>query len=386
MSEIKTREDTYALPLFPKRGIILERGEGALLWDDQGKQYIDCMAGQGVGNIGHCNEAVARAITDQSRRLMIATGSFYNDQRGKLMKKLVSLTSPDLNRVFLCNSGTESVEAALKFARVSTGKTEFICAMRGFHGRSFGALSATFNKKYRDPFQPVVPGFKFVPFNNFEKLEKAAGDDTAAIMLEPVQGEGGVHPGDPDYFRAVNTLCNERNILLIIDEIQTGFCRTGTFFAYESFGIKPDMLLLAKSIAGGFPMGAVLCSDKIKVGFGQHGTTFGGNPLACSAALAAIDFMIEQDLPAQALEKGAYFTKQFPASDFQQIREVRQRGLMIGIELKDKVQPYIDRLQQAGILTLPAGPTVLRLLPPLVITYEQMDRVIDELKTVLKNS
>lgn len=386
MSEIKTREDTYALPLFPKRGIILERGEGALLWDNQGKQYIDCMAGQGVGNIGHCNEAVATAIAYQSRRLMIATGSFYNDQRGKLMKKLVSLTSPDLNRVFLCNSGTESVEAALKFARVSTGKTEFICAMRGFHGRSFGALSATFNKKYRDPFQPVVPGFKFVPFNNFEKLEKAASDDTAAIMLEPVQGEGGVHPGDPDYFRAVNNLCTERNILLIIDEIQTGFCRTGTFFAYESSGIIPDMLLLAKSIAGGFPMGAVLCSDKIKVAFGQHGTTFGGNPLACSAALAAIDFMLEQDLPAQAREKGAYFTKQFPASDFQQIREVRQRGLMIGIELKEKVQPYIDRLQQAGILALPAGPTVLRLLPPLVITYEQMDRVVDELKTVLKNS
>jgi len=382
MTSIQQWEDDFSLPLFAKRGITLVRGKNASLWDDNGNEYIDCMAGQGVANIGHCNEAVAEAISKQSRELMICTGSFYNDMRARLMKKLVEIAPINLKKVFLCSSGAESIEAAIKFARVSTSKTEIICAMRGFHGRTFGALSATFNKKYRQPFEPLVPGFKFVPFNNIEKIEKSITEKTAAIMLEPVQGEGGVYPGDPQYFKAVSDLCDQHDILFIIDEIQSGLCRTGSFFAHEDFDIEPDMMCLAKSIAGGIPMGVVLCSDKIKLELGQHGTTFGGNPLACAAALASIEFMMNNNLADQAREKGAYFSEKFQAADYTQIREIRQQGLMIGIELKEKVKPYINQLQQRGILALPAGPTVLRLLPPLTIEYEQLDRVIIALKDI----
>jgi acetylornithine/LysW-gamma-L-lysine aminotransferase len=298
------------------------------------------------------------------------------------MKQLVELTAPRLKKVFLCNSGTESVEAAIKFARVSTSRPDIICAMRGFHGRTFGALSATFTKKYRSPFEPLVPGFHFVPYNNFEKLSESITPNTAAILLEPVQGEGGVYPGDPEYFKRVRDLCDQNDIILIIDEIQSGFCRTGKFFAYEYFDIEPDILCLAKALAGGIPMGAVLCSDKISVEIGHHGTTFGGNPLACAAAIASISFMLETNLASQAKEKGDYFAQNFSANDFPQIREIRQKGLMIGIELKEKSKPYINRLQGLGIIALPAGPTVLRLLPPLTIEYAQLDKVIEGLRMV----
>ena len=311
MIDYQTIEDQYSLPLFPKRGITLVKGKNARLWDDKGNEYIDCMAGQGVVSIGHCNEKVTKAVVDQVQKLITCTGSFYSDQRALLVKKLVDITPENLKKVFLCNSGAESVEAAIKFARLSTGKTEFICAMRSFHGRTMGALSATFNPKYREPFEPLIPGFQFVPYNNFRKLKEKVNNKTAAIMLEVVQGEGGVHIGDADYFKQVSNFCKENNILLIIDEVQTGFCRTGKMFASEHFNLQPDILCLAKAMAGGLPIGAVLCSDKIEVSFGNHGTTFGGNPLVAAAANAAIDFMIEEKLADQAKEKGDYFAEKF---------------------------------------------------------------------------
>jgi acetylornithine/LysW-gamma-L-lysine aminotransferase len=384
MKNIKEIEDRYGLNLFAKRGISIIRGEKAQVWDDTGKAYIDCTSGHGVAGIGHANPAVVAAMTEQGKTLITCTGSFYNPIRAQLMEKLISLSPSSLSKVFLCNSGTESIEAALKFARLSTGKKQFVTAMRGFHGRTMGALSATHNPKYRTDFEPLIPGFKYVPFNNYEAILKSVNEDTAAILLEVIQGEGGVHSGNPEYFSLVQKLCRERNIFLIIDEVQTGFGRTGKLFACEHFDIQPDILCLSKAIAGGFPMGAVLCSEKVNVSIGKHGTTFGGNPLACAVSLATINFILNENLAQGAEEKGKYFREIFLKHDLHPVRELRQFGLMIGIELKEKAQKYINELQNDGVLVIPAGPTVIRLLPPLVISYEQIDLVLEKLLNVLK--
>ena len=380
---IQEREERYALEVYPRRGINIVRGKGARLWDDQGNEYLDCAAGVGVANVGHANPAVAQALAEQANTLVTCPGIFYNDQRGKLMETLVSLAPDGLNRVFLCNSGTESTEAALKFARKTTGRSGVVAAMRGFHGRTLGALSATF--KYRDAFEPLLSGCQFVPLNKREKLDAAITEDTAAVLLEPIQGEGGVRPAHVEFLSAARRICDKRGALLIIDEVQTGFCRTGTFFACEALNLVPDLLCLAKGIAGGVPMGAVLCSDKIDVTVGVHGSTFGGNPLACAAALAAIGFMQENDLAAQARSKGDYFTRHFEAKRPERVREVRQFGLMIGIELKEKATPYLQALLAQGVIALPAGPTVIRLLPPLVISESELDTVVTALHTALAN-
>ncbi len=376
-------EKRYVFEVYPKRDITLVRGEGATVWDDAGRSYIDCTAGVGVANVGHANPQVAKAISDQAQRLITCAGIFYNDTRARLLEKLVTIAPADLTRAFLCNSGTESMEAAIKFARHASGKYEFVCAMRGFHGRTLGALSATF--KYRDQFEPLLSGFSFVPFNNIDKLRNAVGEATAAVVLEPVQGEGGVRPADPEYMSAVQTLCTERDVLLIIDEIQTGLCRTGRMFASEHFGISPDILCLAKALGGGVPMGAVLTSDRITPVVGMHGSTFGGNPLACAAAIAAIDFMQENNLHDHAREMGDYFAEKFRATQPGRVRELRQIGLMIGIELKEKAPPYLVALMEEGVLALSAGPTVIRLLPPLIISRDELDLVISKLLKVLAN-
>ncbi len=376
-------EERHALEVYPRRGISIVRGEDARLWDDQGNEYLDCAAGVGVANAGHANPAVAAALAHQAKILVTCPGIFYNDQRGQLMGKLADLAPNGLERVFLCNSGSESTEAAIKLARKTTGRSGMVTAMRGFHGRTLGSLSATF--KYRDAFEPLLPGCTFVPLNNIDKLDSAIGEDTAAVMLETVQGEGGVRPADPDYLAAARRLCDERGALLIIDEVQTGFCRTGTFFSCEQFDLVPDILCLAKGIAGGVPMGAVLCSGRVEAGIGVHGSTFGGNPLACAAALAAIDFLLEHDLAAKAGERGDYFLRRFTGELPTRVRDVRQIGLMIGIELKEKATPYLQALLQRRVLALPAGPTVIRLLPPLVISESQLDTVVDALHNVLSD-
>ena len=374
-------EKKFAFELYPKRDITLVRGQGATVWDDTGKSYIDCTAGVGVANVGHANPQVAKAISDQAETLITCAGIFYNDTRARLLEKLVGIAPSGLTRAFLCNSGTESMEAAIKFARHASGKSEFVCAMRGFHGRTMGALSATF--KYRDQFEPLLPGFSFVPFNNIDKLRNAVSDTTAAVVLEPVQGEGGVRPADPEYMSAVQALCTERDVLLIVDEIQTGLCRTGSMFASEYFEITPDILCLAKALGGGVPIGAVLTSDRITPAVGMHGSTFGGNPLACAAALATIDYMQENELADRAREMGNYFAEQFRANQPARVRELRQIGLMIGIELKEKATPYLMALMEEGVLALSAGPTVIRLLPPLTITREELDSVNAKLLQVL---
>lgn len=384
--EIKQIESQHTSGVYAKRDLVIVRGEGATLWDDQGNQYIDCVGGQGVANLGHSHPAVVAAITQQAQTLITCPEMFYNDTRAKLLAKLTSLAPDGMRRVFLTNSGTESVEAAFKFARFSTKRTKIIASMRGFHGRSMGALSATWNKKYRAPFTPLVPDIHHVPYNKLEKLAGAIDDDTAAVILEVVQGEGGVYPGDAEYFQKAQKLCHDHGALLIIDEIQTGFGRTGKMFALEHFDIQPDLLCLAKSIAGGVPMGAVLIGERVaELTPGIHGSTFGGNPLAAAASLAALNALEDEQLPQRAAELGAYLLEELNNIESPRIRDIRSMGLMVGIEIKQKVAPFIAALTERGVLALPAGLTVIRLLPPLVISKEQIDRVIATIKEVLNS-
>ena len=379
---IQELEQTYELAVYPRRDIVLVRGRGARLFDENGREYIDCAANVGVSNIGHGNEAVARAVHDQYLTLANCYSMFYNPVRARLAEKLASLAPGNLNRVFFCNSGSEANEAAIKFARTSTGRPEIIAAMRGFHGKTMGALAATWGPEYQKPFGPMLPGVKHVPYNNLTKLEAAVGDNTAAILLEVVQGEGGVRVGDKAYFQKVRKICDARGVLLIIDEVQTGFGRTGTLFACEQF-VEPDMLCLAKSLAGGIPMGAVICGDRIKVPVKSHTSTFGGNPTACAAALATLDVIEKEGLVEQSRTLGEYLLEELRKIESEKIREIRGLGLMLGIELKEKAGPYVQKLMEKGIIVLLAGATVIRLLPPLVITREEIDTVVGALKVTL---
>jgi len=378
----KELEDRYELPVYPRRDIVLVRGKGARLYDDQGREYIDCASNVGVSNIGHGHEEVAKAIYDQYVTLGNCYGMFYNPVRARLAERLVALSPPRLKRVFFCNSGSEAVEGGLKFARASTGRGEIIAAMRGFHGKTLGALAATWGEEYQKPFMPMMPGLKHVPYNNFQKLSDAVSDETAAVILELVQGEGGVRVGDKAYFQQVRELCDQKRILLILDEVQTGFGRTGTLFACEQF-VEPDILCVAKSLAGGVPMGAVLCSEAVKVPVKSHTSTFGGNPLACAAALASLEIIVRDGLSEKARVLGGYFLNELRAIKNQKIREVRGLGLMIGIELKEKAGPYVELLMERGVIVLLAGATVMRLLPPLVISREEIDIALSALREVL---
>lgn len=382
--EAVIQENKHTSGLYAKRDLVIERGEGARLWDAQGSEYIDCVGGQGVANLGHTHPVITRAIQAQAARLVSCPEMYYNPQRAAYSARLSALAPGKMERVFLCNSGTEAVEAALKFSRFTTGRSKIIAAMRGFHGRTMGALSATWQRKYREPFEPLVPGFQHVPYNHIDKLSEACDNDTAAVILEVVQGEGGVYAGTQEYLQGAQDLCRERGALLILDEVQTGFGRTGKMFAAEHHALEPDMICLSKSIAAGMPMGAVLLGERVaSLSPGLHGSTFGGNPLACAAALATLDVMEGEQLPARAAASGNYLLAHLGAIDSPLIREVRGLGLMVGIEIRQKVAPYLQALMQRGVLALPAGLTVIRLLPPLVITPAQIDQVVAAITAVL---
>jgi len=380
--QIQEIEDQFTSGVYTKRPLAIVRGKGARLWDAEGKEYIDCAVGQGTANIGHAHPRVAAAIARQAEVLISCPEMFYNDRRAELEQRLCSLSG--YPRVFLCNSGAESVEAALKFARLVTGRSGIVAAMRGFHGRTMGALSATWEKKYREPFEPLVPEFTHVPYNNLLALREAVSDSTAAVILEVVQGEGGVTPAQPGYLPAVQALCHERGALLIIDEVQTGFGRTGKMFAFQHDGLHPDLVCLAKSIGGGLPMGAVLLGKSIgKLPAQTHGSTFGGTPLACSAALAVLDVFEEEKLAERSAELGSWFLARLKEIQSPVIREARGLGLMCGIELRQKVTPYLQALMARGVLALPAGLTVMRFLPPLVIEKADLETVLQAVSGVL---
>ena len=384
---ISETESKYTSGVYSKRPLALVRGQGAHVWDDNGKEYIDCVGGQGSANVGHANPAVAEAIAEQARTLLACTEIFYNDKRAAVEEKLVAVSPNHADRVFLCNSGAEAIEGAIKFSRYVTGRTGLVAMMRSFHGRTMGALSATWNPKYREPFMPLVPDFSSTPYENLDKAREAITEKTAGVLVEIVQGEGGVHPGSREFLVGLQEICRERGAMLIIDEIQTGFARTGKMFASEHYGLDADFVAVAKSMAGGMPMGAVLIGERVKKLEPMiHGSTFGGNPLACAASVAAIGYMEKEDLAGRAAENGTYMMGRLQRIESPMIREVRGLGLMIGVELKQKVTPYLHALMDRGVLALPAGLNVLRLLPPLVIEKSDLDVVADAIEAVLNDS
>ncbi len=380
-------ENTYTSGVYSKRPVVITHGCGALVWDAEGREYIDCTSGYGVANIGHARPEIAAALASQAQRLITCPEIVYNDVRARLLERLAGLTPGGLTHFFLCNSGTEAVEGALKFARLATGRTGIVAALRGFHGRTMGALSTTWEPHYREPFAPLVPGVNHVRYNDLASSEAAISEDTAAVIIELVQGEGGVHIASEEYVHGLAALCHDRGALLIIDEVQTGLGRTGSLFACNHYNLQPDILCLAKSLAGGVPMGAVCLGPRVmesgRITRGVHGSTFGGNPLACAAALATLDIIEREALPARAAVLGAYALERLRALHTPLIREVRGRGLLLGIELSRRAQPFLEMLFERGILALPAGPNVIRLLPPLVTTEEQLEQVINTMQEVL---
>jgi acetylornithine/LysW-gamma-L-lysine aminotransferase len=385
-AEIIALEDRYGSGLESRQPLAIVRGQGARLWDGEGREYIDCSGGPAVASVGHANPAVAQAIAEQAKQLLVCSSGYYNDKRAQLLSTLIRVAPAGMERAFLCNSGTEAVEAALKFARAATGRTKVIAAMRAFHGRTLGALSATWRKEYRRPFEPLVPGFGFVPYNRLERMEQAVDEETAAVILEVVQGEGGIVPAAPGYLQGVQALCQERGALLILDEVQTGFGRTGRMFACEHHDVQPDLVCLAKAIAGGIPMGAVLMGQRVgPLPKKAHGSTFGGNPLACAAASAAIHFIESENLPQRAAELGVRFMDGLQAIPSPLVREVRGLGLMIALELKIKSGPYLAELAERGVLALSAGANAMRFLPPLVVSAEQIDFVVQQVAAVLES-
>lgn len=383
-SAICELEGRHGSGVYAQRAVALVRGAGSRVWDAEGREYLDLASGHGVANIGHAHPRITSALERQASTLVTCPGTYANDRRAELLVRLTRLLPGGLERIFLCNSGTEAVEAALKFARISTGRPGVVAAMRGFHGRTFGALSATWDRKYRAPFEPLVPGFGHVPFGKLDAVGAVLDEETACVLVEVVQGEGGVHPGTGEYLLGLRDLCESRGALLIVDEVQTGFGRTGAMFACDHHGLAPDLLCLGKALGGGLPMGAVAMGPRVaELAPGVHGSTFGGNPLACAAALASLDVLEEEQLAARAREHGQAFLARLRALESPAVREIRGLGLMIGIELKTRVTPYLEDLLERGILALPAGATVLRLLPPLNTPLPDLERALGVLTELL---
>lgn len=383
-ADIVQRDRDLQPPLYAKRDIALVRGDGAYLWDSDGTRYLDLMSNYGVNILGHNHPNVTAAITQQANTLLNCHQSFANDVRVALLEKLVSVAPAGLNHVFLSNSGTEAIEAALKFAWIASGRTKLVAAKRGYHGRTLGSLAATAEKKYREPFEAELTTATHVTYGDIDELSDAIDDQTAAVILEPVQGEGGIHVPTAEYLQAVREVVTAKSALLILDEVQTGF-RTGAYFACQHTGVVPDLLVTSKGLGNGVPIGATFMSADIaeQLGGGVHGTTFGGNPLACAAALATLETLGQDNLLDHSTEIGNYLVDQIRALNHHKIRDVRGKGMMIGIELKMRATPALRGLQQRGVLALMAGSLVLRLLPPLILTKEQADVAVGTLAEVL---
>ncbi|MBS7606779.1 MAG: aspartate aminotransferase family protein [Candidatus Bathyarchaeia archaeon] len=381
-------ENAYLANVYQKFPVCIVRGEGAVLYDVNGKAYIDCMGGYGVSLVGHCHPKLVKAIKEQCERLIACHGSLYNDRRAELLEKLVKIAPKGLNRIFLSNSGAESVECAIKAAVKYTGKHEIISMVRGFHGKTLGALSATWNPKYREPFRNLInPNFKFVPFGKLDRVEEAITKDTAAIIVEPIQGEGGVHVAPNGFLEGLRKLCDEHGIILIFDEVQTGFGRTGCMWASEHWGVRPDIMCVAKAMGGGVPIGATIGRDDVmgSLKVGEHTSTFGGNPLACAAACATIDVIIEENLVERARILGERFKRILNdmIDEFRILREARGLGLMLGLEARVDIHNILMRALKMGIILLYCGRNVIRFLPPLVISMEQLETVANVLREAI---
>ena len=377
-------EDRYGSGTYGKRPTALVRGEGVYVWDINGNRYLDATSGQGVAALGHCHPAVIAAVNAQTNTLVSIHESFYSDRRAELYTLLDSITPADLSRFFLCNSGAEAIEGALKVAKLLTGRHGIVAAKRAFHGRTTGALSMTWTPKYRKPFQEWLPTVEHVAYNDIAAAVEAIAPETAAVVVESVQGEGGVHPAEIDYLQALRERCDVTGAMLIMDEIQTGFGRTGKWFGFEHAGIVPDIIALAKAIGGGLPMGAVCWrAAHGPIERASHGSTFGGNPLACAAAIATLSTIRDEGIVERARSKGDWLINELAELDLRGVRAVRGRGLMVGLELRGRVTPVLKALQEEGVLALPAGLNTLRLLPPLIISRDELRLIIDAIEAVL---
>ncbi|MEM1587785.1 MAG: aspartate aminotransferase family protein [Candidatus Bathyarchaeia archaeon] len=386
--EIILIEQKFMANVYAKRPVVLVKGKGDLVWDINGKQYIDCSGSYGAAVVGYCHPKIVEAIKKQVETLTSCHGFAYNETRSMLLEKLTKIFPKNLNKFFLSNSGAEAIECALKLARKFTGRMEIIAMKGGYHGKTLGALATTWNKKYRSIFEPLLTNVKHVSYGNIEEIEESITNETAAIIVEPIQGESGVKIPPRDFLKELKEICEKNNILLILDEIQTGFGRTGKIFCFQHYGIIPDIVCLAKGVAGGLPIGITAAKPEImdSLQVGEHTSTYGGNPIVSAAACATIDVLLEENLPEKAWSSGNYFINKLKeiASNHKIIREVRGLGLMIGVEFRFEVYDLLLNLIKKGVLALDAGRTVLRFLPPLIIPKEHIDQVVKVLNEIVE--
>jgi len=382
-----TNEDSFLINLYQRFPVTVERAQGATIWDTEGKEYIDCMGGYGVAIIGHCNKDVINAITLQMNKLMVCHMSTYNDSRLQFLSKLNSIAPENLSRIFFSNSGAESIEAALKFSRKFSQKGGIISMYGGYHGKTFGALSVTYNSKYRKSFNPLLEGIKFVPFGDISSLIDAIDESIGTVILEPIQGESGIIMPPDGYVKAVREICTEKKLVLIFDEIQTGLGRTGKMWAGQNWTTAPDIMCIAKGIASGIPTGVTFVNDEIAkcMNLGEHSSTFAGNPITCSAGSATIDTIIKEDLVTKASDTGTYFKKNLIELKEKHpiIRDVRGMGMMLALESRFDVRDILMDGIRNGLLMLYSGRTIIRLLPPLVMKKEQVSRAIEIMDKIL---
>ncbi len=380
-------EDQFMGNLYQRFPVTIEKGDGAHVWDIEGKEYIDCMGGYGVALVGHKNQRVNDAIKEQIDKIITVHSSLYNKTREEFLTTLIGLAPQGLTQVHLNNSGAEAIEAAMKFARKFTGKKGMVAMKGSYHGKSFGALSLTFNPKYRKAFAPLVEKVSFTSFGDIESLRSVIDDDTAFVILEPIQGESGIIVAPDGFLQEVRKLCDEKGIVLIFDEIQAGLGRTGRLWACDHWNTAPDILCLAKGIAGGVPMGATLVKPDILASMnkGEHSSTFGGNPISCAAGIAALKSITEDGLIENSEKMGKKFREGLEElkEKHTMIREIRGKGLMIGIEMKFEVRDILMALIKKGILMLYSGRNILRILPPLVISEDDVTKVLHVLDFIL---
>ena len=382
-------EDNYLGNLYQRFPINISKGKGSLVWDVSGKEYIDCMGGYGVALIGHCNDRVVNAIKNQSEKLITCHMSIYNNTRLEFLEKISKISPKKLSKVFFSNSGAESTESALKFSRKFTGKSGVIAMTGGYHGKTFGALSVTHNEKYRKSFQPLLEGVKFVPYGNPSKIEESLDNSIGTVIVEPIQGETGIIVPSDGTLQQIRKICDQNNLVLIFDEIQTGLGRTGRMWAGEHWSTTPDIMCLAKGIAGGLPMGLTLCKpeilDAMKVG--EHSSTFAGNPLSCSAGIATIESIIEENLVENAVKIGNIFKHGlFQLKENHRIvRDVRGLGLMLALELRFDVKDVLFEGIKEGLLMLYSGRNIIRLLPPLVLDEVKVAKTLSVMDKLLTN-
>lgn len=386
--------EKYVMHTYPRANVLFVRGEGARLWDGEGREYLDFASGIAVCSLGHCHPAVTAAIREQAEKLLHVSNLYMNEHQPRLAQKLIENGFDGV--CFFCNSGAEANEALIKLARKwgsDKGKYEIIAMNDSFHGRTLATLAATGRSKYRVGFQPDMPGFKFVDYNDLEAVKAAVTDQTAAVLLEPVQGEGGIIPADTEYLKALRAFCDEKDILLLFDEVQCGMGRTGKLFAWQLSGVQPDALSMAKAIANGIPMGAMICQRKLEnvLTPGTHASTFGGTPFASAVACAVIDTILKDGLLENCTKQGEYLRSGLRklAEKHAIIKNVRGEGLMIGAVLHEPAGGILALLREKNMLALSAGETVLRLLPPLTVTEEECATalaLIDEAMTEYENS